>query len=60
MPLKENKDKTPEQKQKETTWAAEQLGIELDPFDPLYDPAAQPAVTPPDRDQGAKKKPSKK
>ena len=32
MALKQNKDKTPEEKRKETECAAEQLGIELEPL----------------------------
>ena len=32
MSLKQNKDKTAEEKKKETEWAEQQLGFELDPL----------------------------
>lgn len=37
MALKQNKDKTAEEKAEETKFAEEQLGIELESFDPIVD-----------------------
>ena len=42
MSLKQNKDKTAEEKKKETEWASEQLGFELEPlFEDANEDSAQ-------------------
>lgn len=35
MTLKQNKDKTPEEKAQETSWAEERLGFPLESADPI-------------------------
>ncbi|OGZ42785.1 MAG: hypothetical protein A3J55_03950 [Candidatus Ryanbacteria bacterium RIFCSPHIGHO2_02_FULL_45_17b] len=60
MSLRENKDKTPEERARETALAEKLLGIELESFDAIYtDPMVQPIPSPDENEDGEKEHPTK-